>query len=83
MPVARDPTAIRGRNTPDTTNPDVIFSLVVPGPVARDPENVFPLGFIFGRHFTDRFRRSIGYQGTGIRVVVNLFGKCLVDRTSC
>ena len=83
MPVARDPTAIRGRNTPDTTDPDVIFSFVVPGPVAGNPENVFPLGFIFRRNFTDRFWRGVRYQGTGIRVIVNLLSKCLVDGTSC
>tara|TARA_B100000686_G_scaffold276208_1_gene295115 strand:- start:138 stop:491 length:354 start_codon:yes stop_codon:yes gene_type:complete len=83
VPVTRNPTTILGWHTPDTTDPDVIFSLVVPRPVAWDPEYIFTFGFVFRGDFTDRFRRSVRNQDTGIRIVVDLFGKCLVDRTSC
>ena len=82
VPVPRNPAAVLWWDSPDATDPNMIFALVVPGPVARDPDNVISFRFKLRRNFSDRLWRCLGNQCARFWVIVDLFGESLVDGTT-
>ncbi len=65
---------------PATAHPEVIAAIIIPGPVAADPDNV-PFGFVLGWHFLDGGGRFLGNQGRG-RWFGSRGGESLVHRAT-
>ena len=83
MPVARHPAMSLGWITPDTTDPNVILSFIIPTPVPRNPDDISLLGLVFRGFFRNRFGRGLGNNDPGLGVLVHLLRKCLMKRPAC
>ena len=66
----------------DTTDPDKIISLIVPAPIARNPNGSIALGLIVGRQLIDFLWRLAMDDQSRSRIRSDRLCKCLVQWTA-
>ena len=82
MPIAWNPLKSVRWNAVNTANPNKVFSLLVPTPITRDPNGIFPVRAKLGRHLVDVGGRFPIDNETWDRVGDERFRESLVQRTT-
>ncbi len=78
MPVTRYPTLSSRWISPDPTDPDEVFSFIIPTPVPWNPDHTILFGLVLRRFLGDRRGGSLGNDNSCLRIMVHLLRKCLV-----
>jgi hypothetical protein len=74
-PIARHPLAIGRRHTPHPTDPDEIVAVLVPAPVAWDPDRILILRLLVRRDLIDRVGRLARNAHARLRIIGHDFGE--------
>ena len=78
MPVTRYPALSPRWISPDTTDPDEIFSFIIPTPVSGNPGHTILFRLVLRRFLGDRLGGSLRNDNPCLRIMVHLLRKCLV-----
>jgi hypothetical protein len=80
LPVSGDPSLIGWDAAPNTADPDVLVTLVIPEPIARNPDDIVSLRLHIRWDLVNRLGGLVRYHDTRFRLDIDFFSKCLVDR---